>query len=489
MKRSLTLVGACAAALTLASIAFAVDPALKKQAKDADSFKRSDAARTLAKDGSPEAAAILAELFEDKNAYVRDAAVESCESITQAASVDVVAKAATSRDELTRRNVAAALGKTKQENALATLGQLARKDASAAVRAEALDALWLFKGSAAALAIAKDAAADTDPFVRAAAVEAAGRIGGEGAAEIVKKALTDAADGVRCVARLEMRFVARDEANTTIGEAAADASWRVRAQAVDDAAWLREAPSMEALVKLVADPVGRVSGAAHRALQQLSTKDFGRDPDLWKSWWEQAKATWKAPHGKLEELAAAGDSGKATVSYHGIEIASDRVAYVIDFSGSMKDPPTKGGPKTRWDIARAELQQAIGAMPDTSKTNVLLFQLETKRCFDKPTALTPRARKDIDSFCKLTPGERGNLLGGVLDAIAEDDVDTIYLLSDGAPSAGDMVDKTRVQAAIRQVNRTRKVAIHTIGFGAQKSTERGFMEGVARDAGGRCVLK
>jgi hypothetical protein len=77
----------------------------------------------------------------------------------------------------------------------------------------------------------------------------------------------------------------------------------------------------------------------------------------------------------------------------------------------------------------------------------------------------------------------------VLEALRDDEIDTLYLLSDGAPSSGDMVDRARVQAAIRQLNRTRKVTIHTIGSGAHKATDRAFLEGVARDAGGRCVLR
>lgn len=77
----------------------------------------------------------------------------------------------------------------------------------------------------------------------------------------------------------------------------------------------------------------------------------------------------------------------------------------------------------------------------------------------------------------------------MLEALGDDETDTVCLLSDGAPSCGDMVDKTRVQAAIRQLNRTRKVAIHTIGFGAKRATERAFLEGVARDSGARCVLR
>lgn len=478
-----------AATAAFATAAFAVDPATKKLAKDPDSFKRSDAARALGKEGTPEAAEILADLFEDKNPYVRDAAVEACDGITTGPAAEVLAKACSSRDELTRRNAASALGRTKTEAALVALAKLARKDPSAAVRTEALDALWEFRRNADALAVARDAAADSDAGVRAAAIEAAGRIGGDGAADVVKRGLADADEGVRCVARMEMRYVARDEALGLLATGASDPSWRIRAQTVEDAAWLREAPAMDALVKLVGDATGRVSGAAHHVLTVLSQKDFGRDPELWKSWWEQNRASWKAPRGKFDELKPPAGGATTSATYHGLEIASAHVAFVIDFSGSMKDPLPRSTAGARVDVARRELMKAVQAMPDGAKANVLLFQLQTKRCFDRAPALSDRSRKEIESFLRATPGERGNLLDGVLTAVRDDDVDTIFLLSDGAPSTGEMVDKTRVQAAIRQANRTRKIAIHTIGFGAEKATERSFLEGVAREGGGRSVFQ
>lgn len=488
-RRGLVRFVACAAALTVAATAFALDPALRKQAKDGDAIKRADAARGLAKDGTAEAASILAELFEDKNASVRDIAVLACASLSDAAAIDVIAKAAATRDELTRRNVAAALGRTKNVAALPALTRLARKDASAQVRADAIDALWGFEKNADALAAATDALGDTDAIVRAAAAEAAGRIGGAAATDVVRKALTDPDEGVRCVARMEMRAIARDEALALLASGAADPSWRIRAQTVDDAAWLRDAAAIEALVKLVGDPVVRVSGAAHRALLQLSGKDLGRDAALWSAWWGQNKDAWKAPHTRPDQLRAPPAEKATTVTYYGLDVTSERVAFVMDFSASMKEPVGGGDGRPRWDVAKEELRKAIAALPDGTAVNVLLSQLETKRCFDRATPLAPGPRKEIEGLLRLNPGERGNLLGTVLEALSDDGIDAIFLLSDGDPSAGDMVEKPRVQAAIRQVARMRKVAIHAIGFGAAKATERAFLEGVARDSGGVCVFR
>ena len=101
-----------------------------------------------------------------------------------------------------------------------------------------------------------------------------------------------------------------------------------------------------------------------------------------------------------------------------------------------------------------------------------------------------KVRREIAAFTKrVSPGHAGDLLAAMREALGMEDVDTAFLLTDGAPSFGDMVQKTRVRQAIRAGNRRRKIAIHCIAFGAEKESERRFMEGVARDAGGRWVEK
>lgn len=475
------------------SYAFALDPDLRRQAKDPDPFRRCDAARSLGREGSADAAQLLAGLFEDLSPHVRDASVLACSELATPEAVEAIAAAARSKDELTRRNAATALGRTRPPGraaALPHLEKLARKDPSPRVRADALDALWRFERDPAALDVAASAAADPDAAVRAAAVEAAGRIGGPGAADVARRATADPDDGVRCVGMLELRFIARDVALAGLQLAAKDPSWRVRAQAVDDAAWLREAPAVDALVTLVGDAVPRVADAAHRALRQLAEKDLGRDRDLWQAWWDAARPTWTAPQGKLADPDGADGGTRAAARYHGIDVRTGRAAFVIDFSGSMRDPITAGDPKSRADVARAELLRTLADLPDGFLANVVLFRSTPVSCFERATAMSAKTRADVAAFVQRTnPVERGDLLAGVLAALDDDGIDTLFLLSDGTPSAGDFVDRVRVQAAIRQVTRRRKVVVHTVGFGATHAAQRAFLEGVARDSGGRSQLR
>jgi HEAT repeat protein len=476
------------AVLAAAGSAWALDAELKRRSKDADPAVRADSARALAQEGSSDAARVIAELLADRDPGVRDAAVLACDGLKDAEAVKSLAAAARGGDVLTRRNLAEALGRTKNWAAVEALESLAGSDQPAAVRADALDALANFAGEPKAASVVKWGAADRDPAVRAAAVEAAGRIGGDGASALLKKALGDADDGVRCVAQASLRRFAPVPALGALVGSSMDPSWRVRAQCVEDAAALREKAAVDVLVELVGDKVTRVAAAAHRALQSLSGKDLGRDPELWVGWWEANRETWTVAAAASRD--APDDPKRTKANYHGLDVATDAAVFVADLSGSMKEPAGGAEGRTRWTVAAEELRKALGALPDSFVTNLVFFQQEPRAAFTKPQALSKAARDKAEAFIESgSPQHTGDLLGGILMALDGDGADTIIVLSDGSPSAGEMTDRTRVREAVRRRNRTKKCVIDSIGFGAKKAVERAFLEGLARDSGGRCLFR
>jgi HEAT repeat protein len=478
------------AALAVPAVAVAapsVDGDLRKQVKDPDSFKRSDAARALGKLDTAAAAQLLLDLLIDKNPYVRDHTVKACGKLRSDEALAVLAKFK-SKDPLARANLVAALGATKTEAGLEALNEIANHELDSTVRAALMDAIWGYRGHAVADNIAAIGYGDDDPLVRAAAVEAAGRIRSDephtSSVSLTMQGLIDEDVGVRCVALMEQRFVLSDTTEI-VARAARDPDWRIRAQAVENAFWLHDDVCMGVLVEAVGDERLRVAAAAHSALIGLSGTELGRDTELWKSWWEANRDTWKAPDKPRFGVPPKGAETRA--SYHGIEILSENVVFVLDASGSMSN---EMGDRTRWELARAELDKAVEGLPDGTPVNVVVFQEEAKAAFDAPKPLTKKVRRDIHSFARKTsPRESGNLLAAMLLALEQEGADTVFLLSDGAPSFGDMVDKGRVRRAIRARNRSRKLVVNTIGLGAEKSTERSFLEGVARDSGGRAVFR
>ena len=61
------------------------------------------------------------------------------------------------------------------------------------------------------------------------------------------------------------------------------------------------------------------------------------------------------------------------------------------------------------------------------------------------------------------------------------DVDTIFLLSDGAPGAGKYVATPDILRAVRRENQTRRIAIHCVSIGMDSD----LMKKLARENGGR----
>ena len=59
-------------------------------------------------------------------------------------------------------------------------------------------------------------------------------------------------------------------------------------------------------------------------------------------------------------------------------------------------------------------------------------------------------------------------------------VDTVYLLSDGEPSAGEVINAEDIADEILRWNRLRQIVIHTIGFGIDSQ----LLQRLADESGG-----
>ena len=80
----------------------------------------------------------------------------------------------------------------------------------------------------------------------------------------------------------------------------------------------------------------------------------------------------------------------------------------------------------------------------------------------------------------------GAIYDTLVAALNDDEVDTVYLLSDGVPSFGTVKRDYRILQEIRRLNRWRRVRIHTILLG-KKGTDRKFMRDLAALTGGLAV--
>ncbi|MEM7233451.1 MAG: HEAT repeat domain-containing protein [Planctomycetota bacterium] len=235
----------------------------------------------------------------------------------------------------------------------------------------------------------------------------------------------------------------------------------------------------------------------------------------WKKWWEIAEPKFKFKKEKKggKEATAVKAYG---LEYFGIEVSSKRLTFIVDISSSMNQevavkrrPKEKKKPKKKpsgrtavdeddeddgkgreklgtkakkIDILRVELQRVIKKLPADTQINIVTFDARPRAWQKKLQPMRGSGRAKAVKFAKdLRTGRGTNVYDSLEDALKDKRVDTIYLMTDGQPSAGKITAPDAIRKAIRKQNRIRAVTIHCIAFGEQSK----FLEELAKDNGGK----
>jgi Mg-chelatase subunit ChlD len=146
---------------------------------------------------------------------------------------------------------------------------------------------------------------------------------------------------------------------------------------------------------------------------------------------------------------------------------------------------------TRWTEARAELARALDDLAG-ARVNVLCFREDVAAAFPAAAPLTRRRRAHLDAWLdEVVPGGRTALYDGVAAALADPDLDTLVVLSDGAPSAGRHFTKTDLLAELTARNRWRRARIHVVSIGGDQVAARwrGVLRRLAEASGGTYVAR
>ncbi len=195
---------------------------------------------------------------------------------------------------------------------------------------------------------------------------------------------------------------------------------------------------------------------AATALEAITKQAYGQDAPAWTAWWQTKKG---AP-----------SSGVTVPTYHGLPIASDRLVFVVDISGSMNNPPKMR--TRRVDVALTELIQAIRSLGPTSTFNVAVFSDDvafwkrgSELASDKArSAAIAWARKALAKPRGLTASHEA--LSQVFARHA--DIDSVFFLTDGLPTRGDYISGAAILAWMRGANRYRQILVHTIALTLEK---------------------
>jgi len=277
-------------------------------------------------------------------------------------------------------------------------------------------------------------------------------------------------------------------------EALGHAQWSTRLTALNALASMRTTESVGWMIAQMQSEEGRMLHEFADVLFELTGQPFRTSKGSWRGWWEG--------EGKTAELISPSELRKrrkeeedrrlkqvTSVEFFGIRIISERVAFVIDVSGSMTEMlraryvGEKG--ETRMTVAQRELQRCIDGLATKALFNVIAFNSGVDRWLEDGIAgSTPENRNEAKEWvARLGAGGGTNIYDSLREAFNDPEVDTIYLLSDGEPSAGTHTDPGIIREHVRKWNENRNVVIHCIAVGGSLS----ILEWLAEDSGGTYI--
>ncbi|MCA9321545.1 MAG: VWA domain-containing protein [Planctomycetes bacterium] len=274
---------------------------------------------------------------------------------------------------------------------------------------------------------------------------------------------------------MALRALARQELRASAGQLAAfgrSKIWQVRLAYAESLAAYRHRDAVEAAIGLLGDERLRVRRGAARSLALLTGRNLGASQKRWVAWLDEQAPDWE-PLARVESPITNEqiDAGADYARYYELEIASDRLAFVLDKSESMY--------WGLWDGAVEQTMQFLAEAGPTTSFGVVAFDESTRAWKKRLTPVSASAAKKARSFL-----HRGKPYGptNVIDALRAGmdipECDAIVLLSDGLPNRGDPSDPQAILDDIRDQNRYLRLQINTV----QMLRGRAFAHDAPRDA-------
>jgi len=363
---------------------------------------------------------------------------------------------------------------------------------------------------------------------RAGVAEALGLVSHSEVESALLDALKKDAEPQVKIALLDTLRVRKSSAETVVSsicEQLKSEFWQIRVTAVGALKALGAKSTVGPLIEALQKTDGRLRQEINDVLISLTGVDKHGDYAAWKSWWEANQvAVQEGSYQPKNEERPQEKTGGTT--FYGIPIQSRNVIFVLDRSGSMAessewDVPTdvaSGGNDApgikregdrKIDIARWQLKLALARLPDGIEFNLIFFNHEWTIFSEKMQKISSAARKAAFEFVDridpvggtnvYDPMEKAFSFAGVglNDKIYKSGVDTIFLLTDGMPNAGQIPNPDEIVSKIREMNKLKKVKIHAVGvfssghgpMGQPDEADEGekFLKRLAEDSGGTYV--
>lgn len=474
------------------------------------------------------------EFARNDNPLVRAAAVEDIGSLDSDAVVDAILAACTDVDERVIEAAGRGLGKMMSDASLAAMLEGLESGNAKAKAAAAFGFARVKRPYPPAVPKLAALLKSGDDDLRRAAVQALANMKDPSTTDGLIEAMNDKIPALRVLAAHALGELKQPKAVPALVAAMPADDFPLKKAAAEALGKLRSRDSIDPLITRMEAESGAIVEVIYHALVDVTGEDHSYDPKHWRKWWDLANKDWKLPSDSDVErmkskVAAALLQYKSPdkKTYHTIETLSKRMIFVIDVSSSMGDkipvPDTATkeqidafGSRVKMDIAKNELIALLASLPDDVEFNIVTFAGSAKawqgglvgsgskaaavKFVSKLQAMKAVEGSSGRSRAAVTGGsdeQKTNTYAAILAAFGYADegtpdwkkrgkVDTIFFVTDGLPTTGQIVDVQKMIETVTDMNRTRGLTIHLVMFD-REAAER--MKGLAEKNGGKCVVR
>jgi hypothetical protein len=355
-------------------------------------------------------------------------------------------------------------------------------------------------------------------------VEALAKIPGNRSHEALLGLLESKEPTVRAMAAYGLGEHRSDDALEPLLVALDDKHWQVQSAALSAIPRLRDKVALRAAVPRLVDflewVTGRLRYDTAEALRKITGTSLGPDLKLWRDYLRGEKV----PPAD-DDTSSADAAYVAPLHYYGLEVTSNRIALAIDTSLSMSEPiqldrnrlrresskrralakGEAGGEgedylydlpwwriKTRLDLAREQAILLVSQLRDEQYFDVVVYSTVAHPWMGKLVpATSPNRQRAITMLRTLKPQGETNTWGAlahVFDLMGDstrssrNSPDELFLVTDGAPSAGEIIDQDSIVEATLHEWRRNRIRINSIGIGVRLKFLRRLSAGTGGQA-------
>jgi hypothetical protein len=237
---------------------------------------------------------------------------------------------------------------------------------------------------------------------------------------------------------------------------------------------------------------GRLHREIHRALMAVTHENFAPNPATWRAWWRTQKPMGLPPAPEAptnpedDRYAKPKKPGPDEPTYYGRRIFSQSILYVLDLSKSMetlievpKDAQEKLGTIAagqRIKVAKTAIVASLQKLDPRTRFTVVFFSTKVRPWKDGLVVASGARDAAIGAIESAGLEDETNIYGALRAAVGLHEKptlaadldpipDTMYFLTDGTPTRGEITEAETLLSWMRDVNRFAKVEIHVIAMG------------------------